>query len=275
MNSKTILLKAKRQVFSEMTGNNASRFKGEGYDFVELRQYQIGDDIKHIDWNITAKMQTPYVKVFQEERELNVTLVPLMSGSLYFGSKMLKQELVAHVLALLGYSAIKNQDRLTTHFVQESITQTMRPSKHPLAVHQAVQTALQTKLINHRVDYAHLDTLLMPHIKRRSLVVLIGDFFTLPDIKVLAKRHEVVAVIVRDTIEENPRAMGFASLIDPQTGQTLEGNFSAKRMKAYAHNVKLHDAKLFDTLHKSGVRFSKIYTHENPYIKLRHLFGAL
>ena len=134
---KKILIKAKRQVFSEMVGNNPSRFHGEGYDFSELREYQIGDDIKHIDWNITAKMQKPYVKVFKEERELHVSLVSMMGGSLYFGSQKMKQEVVAEIMAILSFSVVKNQDLLSHYLVQEELAQIVRPTKIEFPVHHA------------------------------------------------------------------------------------------------------------------------------------------
>ncbi|KIM11598.1 MAG: hypothetical protein KU37_05215 [Sulfuricurvum sp. PC08-66] len=268
-------MRARRQVFSQLAGNNASRYKGEGYDFAELRQYQIGDDIKHIDWNITAKMQTPYVKLFHEERELNVTLVAMMGGSLHFGTQRLKQEAVAEVVALLGYSAIKNQDRITTILLQEAIHKTLPPSKSTLAVHRGVDEVLGCEVVNHHANYEGLDSLLMPRLRHKSLIIIVGDFFALPEIALLSKRHEVVAVIVRDRVEEQPKAMGFASLIDPENGAVLEGDFGASRIEGYAQKVRLHDAQLFDVLKKNGVRFTKIYSDENPYAKLRRLFGAL
>ena len=84
---KKILIKTKRQVFSEISGNNASIFKGEGYDFIELREYQVGDDVKKIDWIISAKLQKPFVKIFREERELNVVVASMLNGSVHFGTK--------------------------------------------------------------------------------------------------------------------------------------------------------------------------------------------
>ena len=98
-----------------MVGNNPSIFQGEGYDFIELREYMPGDDIRHIDWNITAKMGTPFIKVFREERELNIVLVSVLNGSVHFGSKKFKQEVIAEVVALLSFSTLKNGDLLSTY----------------------------------------------------------------------------------------------------------------------------------------------------------------
>ncbi len=272
---KKILVKAKRQVFSEMVGNNPSRFHGEGYDFSELREYQIGDDIKHIDWNITAKMQKPYVKIFKEERELHVSLVSMMGGSLYFGSQKMKQEVVAEIMAILSFSVVKNQDLLSHFLIQEGLTQIVRPTKKEFPVHHSTKALLECQTLNHTADYTNLGATLMKSIKHKSLIIIVGDFFEIPDLNVLSKRHEVVAVIVRDRIEEHPQTMGFSALIDPQSGQTLEGEFGKNKVNAYAKKVALHDKKLFASFKKSRIRFTKIYTDENPFVALKRLFGAL
>ncbi len=272
---KQILVRARRQVFSEMVGNNPSIFHGEGYDFIELREYQQGDDIKHIDWNITAKMQKPYVKVFREERELNVALVSMMGGSLHFGSTKLKQETLAEIIATLSFSVIKNGDLLSHYLFQESLTHTISASKHQRAVHQSVQKVVDTEVIGHEANYKDLGATLMKQVKRKSLIIVVGDFFQIPDFKVLAKKHEIIAVIVRDKLEEHPPAMGFSALIDPQNRSELEGDFGKSKVQAYAQKVHEHDHKLYESLRKSQVRFAKIYTHENPYVSLRRVFGAL
>lgn len=274
-NLKKILIKAKRQVFSEMIGNNPSRFHGEGYDFSELREYQIGDDIKHIDWNITAKMQRPFVKVFKEERELHVSLVAMMGGSLYFGSKKMKQDLVAEIMALLSFSVVKNQDLLSTYMVQENLSTLIRPSKKEFAIRKATDALLTCETLNHVADYKNLGKLLMKEIKHKSLIVVVGDFFDIPDLNVLSKRHEVVAIIVRDKIEEHPQQMGFSALIDPQTGSMLEGEFGKNKVNAYAKKVAAHDHELYNSFKKSRIRFTKIYTDESPYVALKRFFGGL
>lgn len=271
---KKILIKAKRQVFSEMIGNNPSRFHGEGYDFSELREYQIGDDIKHIDWNITAKMQKPYVKVFKEERELHVSLVSMMGGSLYFGSQKMKQELLTEIMTLLSFSVVKNQDLLSHFMVQEDIKQIIRPSKKEFPIHHATQTLLSCETLNHHANYKELGPMLMKNIKHKSLVIIVGDFFEIPDLKILSKRHEVIAIIVRDKIEEHPESMGFSALIDPQSGQMLEGEFGKSKVTAYAKKVALHDRELFANFKKSRIKFTKIYTDDSPFVAIKRLFGA-
>ncbi len=269
-----ILVKAKRQVFSEMIGNNPSPFHGEGYDFIELREYMPGDDIRHIDWNITAKMQRPYVKVFREERELSVVVVSILNGSVYFGSKKFKQELIAELNALLGFSVIKNGDLLSSYIFTEGMEEFVRPAKSIYAVHKMTQNVLDFDPIGKKANYKAIADELYRRTKRKSLIIVIGDFFEIPDFKVLARKHEVIALIVRDRLEENPPAMGFASLVDPETSEVLEGDFNAQTVKEYKKRVIANDRKLYETFKKHQIRFTKVYTDMNEAVVLRRLFEA-
>jgi uncharacterized protein (DUF58 family) len=269
-----ILIKARRQVFSEMIGNNPSPFHGEGYDFIELREYMPGDDIRHIDWNITAKMQRPFVKVFREERELSVVVVSLLNGSVYFGSKKFKQELIADINALIGFSVIKNGDLLSSYIFTDKVEQFQKPSKNIYAVHAMTQNVLEFDPLSKRLDMKKVADELYKRVRRKSLIVVIGDFFDIPDFKVLARKHEVIAIIVRDKLEEEPPNMGFASLVDPETSEVLEGDFNAHTIKEYKKRVVQNDRKLYETLKKHQIRFTKIYTDMNEAVMLRRLFGV-
>ena len=269
-----ILVKARRQVFSEMIGNNPSPFHGEGYDFIELREYMPGDDIRHIDWNITAKMQRPFVKVFREERELNVVVASILNGSVYFGSKRFKQELIAELNALLGFSVVKNGDLLSSYIFTDKMEGFVKPSKNIYAVHKMTQNVLEFDPLGKRADYKAVADLLYKRVRRKSLIVVIGDFFEVPDFKVLARKHEVIAIIVRDRMEEEPPAFGFASLVDPETNEVLEGDFNSHTIKEYKKRVIANDRKLYETFKKHQVRFTKIYTDMNESVMLRRLFEA-
>lgn len=274
-NLKKLLIRAKRQVFSEMVGNNPSIFHGEGYDFSELREYQVGDDIKYIDWNITAKMQRPFVKVFKEERELQVSVVSMMGGSLFFGSTRLKQELLSEVVAILSFSAVKNGDLLSSYVISDEIETIVRASKKDFAVRKTVQTVNEYPVLNTTANYENMTKMLMNTVTKKSLMVIVGDFFQIPDLKILSKKHEVIAIIVRDKMEENPPSFGFSSLLDPQSAANLEGHFGTSSVKAYAKRVHDHDHNLYESLKKARVRFTKIYTDENPYVAIRRMFGAI
>lgn len=269
-----ILVRARRQVFSEMAGNNPSIFQGEGYDFIELREYMPGDDIRHIDWNITAKMQRPYIKIFREERELNVVIASVLNGSVHFGSKKFKQETIAEINALLSFSVLKNGDLLSSYIFTDKMESALKPSKKLHQVHKSVDEILSFDSLNQKVDFKVLADTLYKRLRRKSLILIVGDFFEIPDFKLLAKKHEVVAVVVRDILEEKPPHMGFASLVDPESGGILEGDFSTSSVESYAKKVAAHDHKLYDTFRKHQIRFTKVYTHSNAGVNLRRLFEA-
>jgi len=267
-----ILVRARRQVFSEMVGNNPSIFQGEGYDFIELREYMPGDDIRHIDWNITAKLQKPYIKIFREERELNVVVASMLNGSVYFGSKRFKQDVIAEVTALLSFSVIKNGDLLSTYIFTEKMESHLKPSKKLYQVHKSVDEILNFDPLNKKADYKAMAETLFKRLRRKSLIIIVGDFFEIPDFKLLAKKHEVIVVIVRDRLEEQPPEMGFTSLVDPESGNVLEGDFNKSTVKEYAKKVMVHDRKLYETFRKHQIRFTKVYTDGAIGVGLRRLF---
>ena len=267
-----ILVRARRQVFSEMVGNNPSIFVGEGYDFIELREYMPGDDIRHIDWNITAKMQTPYIKIFREERELNVVVASVLNGSVHFGSKKFKQDVIAEVVALLSFSTLKNGDLLSSYVFTDRMISHSKPSKKLYQVQRLTQEILDFDALNQKVDFKVLSDTLYKRLKRKSLILVVGDFFEIPDFRLLAKKHEVVAIIVRDKLEENPPKMGFSSLIDPESGAVLEGDFNSSSVNSYSKKVAAHDHELYNTFRKHQVRFTKVYTDSYAGVELRRLF---
>ena len=267
-----ILVRARRQVFSEMVGNNPSIFQGEGYDFVELREYMPGDDIRHIDWNITAKLQTPYIKIFREERELNVVIVSILNGSVHFGSKKFKQDVIADVVASLSYSTLKNGDLLSSYIFTDKMVSNSKPSKKLNQIQKNVEEILEFESLNQKVDFKIISQTLFQRLKRKSLIIIVGDFFEIPDFKLLAKKHEVVSIIVRDHLEEKPPKMGFSSLVDPESGAVLEGDFNSSSVDAYAQKVHAHDRELYSRFRKDQIRFTKIYTEANASVALRRLF---
>ena len=267
-----ILVRARRQVFSEMVGNNPSIFHGEGYDFIELREYMPGDDIRYIDWNITAKMHKPFIKIFREERELNVVIASVLNGSVHFGSKKFKQDVIAEVVAQLSYSTLKNSDLLSSYIFTDKMVLTSKPSKKIHQIHKIVDEILNFDALMQKVDFKVISDTLFKRLKRKSLILIVGDFFEIPDFKLLAKKHEVVAIVVRDHFEEKPPVMGFSSLVDPESGATLEGDFNERSVEEYAKRVHVHDRELYSAFRKQQIRFTKIYTDENVSVALRRLF---
>ena len=269
---KKILIKTRRQIFSEIAGNNPSIFQGEGFDFVELREYNYGDDIRHIDWNVTAKMQKPYVKIFKEERELNIVIVSILNGSVYFGRERFKQDVIAESVALLGYSSIKNGDQFSSFIYTDKLELVTPPSKSIHSVQKATKAVLEYPSLGKNVDPKALPRLLFNRIKRRSIIFVIGDFFDLYDFRLLGKKHEVIALIVRDKLEEHPKEMGVVNLYDPQTMRSALLQLDQRTVENYANKVHLKDIEIHKKFHKDRVAFTRIYTDQEPFSRLSKLF---
>ncbi len=269
---KKILIKTKRQIFSEISGNNSSIFEGEGFDFVELREYNYGDDVRRIDWNVTAKIQRPFIKIFKEERELNIAIVSLLGGSVYFGTTRFKQELMAEVVAILSFSASKNGDKFASYVYTQGVDKRIKPTKNIHAVHRAVENVLNFDALGKRVDAQALSKKLYEEIKRRSIIFIVGDFFEEFDFKLLSKKHEVVAIIVRDKFEENPPELGAINLADPASFISSQMQIDKKSVARYREKVHQKDHAFYAHCRKNRVAFTKIYTDEDPFVKLSKLF---
>ena len=266
--AKRILLKSKKQVYGDMLGNNASMFQGEGFEFAELREYVYGDDVRKIDWKTTAKLGKPFVKVYREERELNVVVVTVMSGSMYFGTVKQKSEVAAEIVATLGFSAVKNSDLFSHMLFADKMYDFGKPSKKQFAVHQAVEDVVMFDPIGKVGDFEALTQTLNQRLKKRALLFIVSDFVGEIDLKLLSKKHDVVAVMVRDRFEENPQELGYLRLIDMETKESFEGNIDGATLKAYRKALLKNDEKLYKQFKKQGIRFSKIYTHEDVAVKL-------
>ena len=265
---KKIVLKSKKQVYGDMIGNNASLFQGEGFEFAELREYVYGDDIRKIDWKTTAKLGKPFVKVYKEERELNVVVVSLLSGSTYFGTVKQKSDVIAEVAATLGFSAVKNADLFTHMVFADKMYGLSKPSKKLFSVHQAVEDVLRFDPLGKEADYSALVETLVNRLKKKALLFIVSDFVGEIDLKLLAKKHDVFAVIVRDKFEENPSELGYLRLIDMESKESFEGDIDRATLKQYTKALHENDEKLYKQFKKQGVRFTKIYTHEEPTLKL-------
>lgn len=270
MNSivKKIVLKTKKQVYGDRVGNNASLFQGEGFEFAELREYIYGDDIRKIDWKTTAKLSKPFVKIYKEERELNVVVVSLLSGSTYFGTVKQKSHTIAEVVATLGFSAIKNSDLFSHMIFTDSLHSVSKPSKKLFGVHRAVDEVIAFDPLGKEANYSALVEMLIARLKKKALLFIISDFVGEIDLKLLAKKHDVFAVIVRDRFEENPLELGYLRLVDMQTKQSFEGDIDTARLKGYQKALHDNDERLYKQFRKQGVRFAKVYTEDEPALKL-------
>jgi uncharacterized protein (DUF58 family) len=274
MNIKKVLLKTKKQVFGDMLGNNASLFQGEGFEFTELREYVHGDDVRKIDWKTTAKLGKPFIKIYREERELNVVTALMMGGSTYFGTVKQKSELMTELVALLGFSAVKNGDLFSNVIFADKLYTMNKPNKKFFAIESAVREIDKFDMLGKKSDYRAFSDTLYKRIRRKSLLFVISDFVGEVDFALLSKKHDVVALIVRDKFEEEPEELGYLRMLDMEGSQSFEGNIGKSELKSYKKALDQNDIKLYAHFKKSAIRFTKIYTHEEPYIKLAKLLGA-
>ena len=276
MNSgiKRVLLKTKKQVFGDMLGNNLSLFHGEGFEFTELREYIYGDDIRKIDWKTTAKLGKPYVKIYTEERELNVVTAVMMGGSTYFGTVKQKSEVMSELVATIGFSAVKNSDLFSNIIFADRVYSITKPNKRFFAVHNAISRMDDFEILGKKSDYKAFADTLFKRIKRKSLLFVIPDFVGDINFGLLSKKHDVVALIVRDRFEENPQELGYLRVLDMESSSSFEGNIGSKELKGYRKALDENDKRLYAHFKKSGIRYTKIYTDEEPFVKLARLFGG-
>ena len=271
MSIKKILLKAKKQVFGEMLGNNASLFQGEGFEFTELREYVHGDDVRKIDWKSTAKLGKPFIKIYHEERELNVVTALMMGGSCYFGTVRQKSELMSELVALLGFSAVKNGDKFSSIIFADRLYHSSKANKKFFAVQEAVTRVENFEMLGKESDYQTFVDTLYKRIKRKSLLFIISDCVGSLDLALLSKKHDVLVLIVRDKFEENPAELGYIRLMDMEQSQSFEGTLGKSQVKSYIKALKENDEKLYAHFKKNAVRYAKFYTDEEPYLKLSKL----
>jgi uncharacterized protein (DUF58 family) len=265
---KTIILKTKKRIFSEFSGNNRSFLKGEGSDFEEIRAYIYGDDRRKIDWKSSAKMQSLYVRVYNEEREVNVVVASMLGGNLYFGQK---HSLMVEICAILGYSAIKNSDLFSGCILSEKEKKINKPSKKTYLLEEYLKKISSYELLNLKNEYKKDVEYLKKSLKKRSLLFLISDFLDQVDLTPLSKKHEIVVIIIRDKNEENPLLQGDTTLVDPVTNETLKINITPKVIQKYRENYKKNDAKLIAHLNLLSIRHIKIYTNEDAFVKISSL----
>lgn len=229
---KEILKKVKRieistrglvnEVFS---GEYHSVFKGRGMEFAEVREYQIGDDIRNIDWNVSARIGSPYVKVFDEERELTVMLMVDVSASGSFGTaSQLKGEVAAELCAVLAFSAIKNNDKVGLMIFSDKIEKFIPPRKGKQHVLRVIREILYFKPEEAKTDLSVALEYLNRVVKRKSIAFIISDFLTEnyeKALQVANKKHDIIAIDIIDPREVELPNVGFLELEDAETGETV------------------------------------------------------
>ena len=262
------------QIFS---GEYHSAFKGRGMAFSEVREYTPGDDIRTIDWNVTARFNSPYVKVFEEERELNVVLLVDVSASGNFGTRrQTKQELITELCAVIAFSASTNNDKIGVIFFSDKIEKFIPPKKGKSHILRIIRELLNFEPQNTGTDITLALKFLTNAIKKKSIAFVISDFISSPfndAVKIANKKHDIVALRVYDITETQIPPIGLVKLKDNETGATRWIDTSSK---AFQHEFRLqqvrHEAALKDTFSRAGVDYAKISTQEGYIKPLMNLF---
>lgn len=258
-----------RNIFA---GQYHSAFKGRGMAFSEVREYQYGDDIRDIDWNVTARYVRPYVKVFEEERELTVMLLIDVSGSRDFGSvNVMKKEVITEIAATLAFSAIQNNDKIGVVFFSDKIEKFIPPQKGKKHILYIIRELIDFHPEETRTDISQVLKYLTNAIKKRCTAFLISDFIDKEGFKdaltVANRKHDMVAIQVYDRRETELPAVGLMKIKDAETGkeQWIDSSSDCVRA-AYKEWWEKRQAKMSDTFKKCRVDSVSVRT-EDDYVK--------
>ena len=258
-----------RNIFA---GQYHSAFKGRGMAFSEVREYQYGDDIRDIDWNVTARYVRPYVKVFEEERELTVMLLIDVSGSRDFGSvNVMKKEVITEIAATLAFSAIQNNDKIGVVFFSDKIEKFIPPQKGKKHILYVIRELIDFQPDKKQTNIAQALKYLTNAIKKRCTAFLISDFIDKDGFKdaltIANRKHDVVAIQVYDRRETELPAVGLMKIKDAETGQERWIDSSSTRVRAaYKEWWDRRQAAMSDSFKKCRVDSVSIRT-EDDYVK--------
>jgi len=262
-----------RQIFS---GQYHSAFKGKGMAFSEVREYQYGDDIRNIDWNVTARFNHPFIKIFEEERELTVMLLIDVSGSNTFGTlSKLKEEQMTEIAAVLAFSAIYNNDKVGVIFFSDKIEKFIPPKKGSTHILRIIRELIDFKAESHKTDISVALQYLTNAIKKRCTVFVISDFMDQgfeTAIRIAGNKHDLVALRIYDHRETELINVGMVKMSDNETGEQVWVDTARKSIREAYRKWWIDSDKLVTTLfNKTGTDFTNIATNQDyvkPLIKL-------
>ncbi|MEW5820797.1 MAG: DUF58 domain-containing protein [Cyanobacteriota bacterium] len=267
---KHIQIKTNHLVTSSIAGSYESAFKGHGMNFEEVREYQYGDDVRSIDWNVTARMDNAYIKLFREERELTIMLLVDLSASGKFGSTdKTKNELAAEVAAILACTAIKNNDKVGMIIFTDRVEKYIPPKKGTSHIWRVIREILSFEPENTKTDLSKALEYLMLVVKKRSVAFLVSDFISSDyekALKIANKQHDVISVFINDPREYDIPRVGLLELEDAETGETviIDTNSSYFRKEFLIETRKRKDS-ITSLLKSADVDFVDIWT-DKPYI---------
>ena len=230
-----IEIKTRRLSDHMFSGEYHSSFKGRGMTFSEVRQYQFGDDIRSIDWNVTARYNEPYVKVFEEERELTMLLMVDVSGSEFFGTtEQFKRETITEISATLAFSAIQNNDKVGLLLFSDEIELFIPPKKGKTHVLRIIRELIEFHPKSKKTDITQALRYLSNVIKKKAIVFILSDF--MDDnydnaLKIVGRKHDVTGIRVYDKFEEEIPKLGMVPMLDAETGKTILVNTNSKKVR--------------------------------------------
>lgn len=257
-----------QQIFA---GEYHSAFKGRGMAFSEVREYQYGDDVRFIDWNVTARLNHPYVKIFEEERELTVMLLIDVSGSNLFGTRNeFKADLITELAAVLSFSAINNNDKVGVIFFSDRVEKFIPPKKGRSHILRIIRELVDYKPSQVKTDLAEPLRYLTNAIKKRCTAFVISDFVNCDfeqALKIASEKHDIVALHVMDRGESQLPDLGLMQLKDPETGKYVLTDTSDRLTRmAYEHWWKKQQENNAELFRKVGVDVAELYT-DRDYVK--------
>lgn len=262
------------QIFS---GEYHSAFKGRGMAFSEVREYQYGDDIRNIDWNVTARFNHPYIKVFDEERELTVMLLVDVSGSNEYGTrKQLKEDQMTEISALLAFSAIHNNDKVGVIFFSDQIEKFIPPQKGLKHILRIIRELIDFKPVSQKTNIAEALRFLTNAMKKRCTAFMLSDFIDTgfeDAMKIAGRKHDLVALQVIDSTEIKLPDVGLIQAFSKELNKSIWIDTSNKTMKdEFTRKANTRLAILESIFKKSGVDFARVYTDQDYVKPLLSLF---
>ena len=253
------------------SGEFSSTFKGRGMSFSEVRNYQYGDDIRNIDWNVTARTGDPYIKVYEEERELTVVFLIDMSKSSFFGTvNQFKSEINTEICATLSFSALTNNDKVGAILFTDQVEKYIPPKKGRQHILRIIRELIYFKPNHHKTDLSEALKYLNNVVKKRSIAFVLSDYVSAPyedALRVAAKRHDIIGVKVYDDLEESLPKVGLVKVKDAESGEIQLIDTSSKSVRdAYQQHFNTHKEYYTSAFRKAGASTIDINTRED-YVK--------
>ncbi|WP_330443170.1 DUF58 domain-containing protein [Flavobacterium sp. C4GT6] len=274
-----IEIKTRRLSDHIFSGEYHTSFKGRGMTFSEVRQYQFGDDVRAIDWNVTARYNEPYIKVFEEERELTMMLMADVSGSESFGTKsQFKREIVTEIAATMAFSATQNNDKIGLILFSDEIELFIPPKKGKSHVLRIIRELIEFQPKSKKTDVSQALKFLSGVLKKKAIVFLISDFMSDDyehNLKIAAKRHDITGVRVYDQREEKIPNLGLVNMTDAETGQTMLVNTGSKQVRLEYEKYYQGKVKYFnETFSRCGAGSLSTRVDESYVTKLLGYFKS-